>query len=50
MALALLDYLFDRDTQASSNLSGLGKHGKSQLDPLLIYGIRCTSFSFSAEF
>ena len=41
MALTLLDYLFDRDTQASSNLSGLGKHGKKQLDPLMIYGIRC---------
>ncbi|KAL8590613.1 hypothetical protein ACOMHN_011049 [Nucella lapillus] len=41
MALTLLDYLFDRDTQASSNLSGMGKHGKKQLDPLMIYGIRC---------
>lgn len=41
MALALLDYLFDRNTQASSNLSGMGKHGKKQLDPLMIYGIRC---------
>jgi hypothetical protein len=36
-----LDYLFDRDTQASSNLSGIGRHGKKQLDPLLIYAIRC---------
>ncbi|KAL4234193.1 hypothetical protein ACF0H5_005846 [Mactra antiquata] len=41
MALTLLDYLFDRETQAVSNLSGLGKHGKKQLDPLMIYGIRC---------
>lgn len=41
MALTLLDYLFDRDIQASSNLSGQGKHGKKQLDPLMIYGIRC---------
>ena len=41
MALTLLDYLFDRETQAYSNLSGLGKHGKKQLDPLMIYGIRC---------
>ncbi|XP_064640547.1 protein BANP-like isoform X1 [Lineus longissimus] len=41
MALTLLDYLFDRDTQASSNISGMGKHGKKQLDPLYIYGIRC---------
>ena len=41
MALTLLDYLFDRDTQATSNLSGTGKHGKKQLDPLKIYGIRC---------
>ena len=41
MALTLLDYLFDRDTQAISNLSGTGKHGKKQLDPLKIYGIRC---------
>lgn len=41
MALTLLDYLFDRDTLASSNLSGHSKHGKKQLDPLLIYGIRC---------
>merc|ERR550532_2749425 len=41
MALAFLDYLFDRETQACSNLSGMGKHGKKQLDPLMIYGIRC---------
>ncbi|XP_067945937.1 protein BANP-like [Watersipora subatra] len=41
MALTLLDYLFDRDIQATSNLSGTGKHGKMQLDPLKIYGIRC---------
>ncbi|XP_074661788.1 protein BANP-like [Tubulanus polymorphus] len=41
MALTMLDYLFDRDTQAMSNLSGQGKHGKKQLDPLFIYGIRC---------
>lgn len=41
MALTLLDYLFDRETQACSNISGTGKHHKKQLDPLLIYGIRC---------
>lgn len=41
MALTLLDYLFDREVQAISNLSGQGKHGKKQLDPLMIYGIRC---------
>ena len=41
MALTFLDYLFDRETQACSNLSGLGKHGKKQLDPLMIYGVRC---------
>ncbi|XP_033626831.1 protein BANP-like [Asterias rubens] len=40
-ALKLLDYLFDRETQASSNLSGTGKHGKKQLNPLMIYGLRC---------
>lgn len=41
MALTLLDYLFHREIQAISNLSGQGKHGKKQLDPLMIYGIRC---------
>ena len=41
MGLTLLDYLFDRNTQANSNLSGMGKHGKMQLDPLMVYGIRC---------
>ncbi|CAH1778702.1 unnamed protein product [Owenia fusiformis] len=41
MALTMLDYLFDRDIQACSNLSGMGKYGKKQLDPLMIYGIRC---------
>lgn len=45
MALTLLDYLFDRETQACSNLSGMGKHGKKQLDPLMIYGIWC-KFNF----
>lgn len=43
MALTLLDYLFHREVQAVSNLSGQGKHGKKQLDPLMIYGIRCKS-------
>lgn len=43
MALTLLDYLFHREVQAMSNLSGQGKHGKKQLDPLMIYGIRCES-------
>ncbi|GIY52839.1 hypothetical protein CEXT_284021 [Caerostris extrusa] len=41
MALTLLDHLFDRETQARSNISGSGKHGKEQLDPLKIYGIKC---------
>lgn len=41
MALSLLDYLFDRETQANSNLSGTSKHGKKQLDPVKIFGIRC---------
>lgn len=41
MALTLLDYLFDRETQASSNISGTGRHGKQQLDPLRIFAIRC---------
>ncbi|XP_035209016.1 protein BANP-like isoform X1 [Stegodyphus dumicola] len=41
MALLLLDYLFDREIQAKSNISGTGKHGKQQLDPLKIYGIKC---------
>ncbi|KAJ3595796.1 hypothetical protein NHX12_002210 [Muraenolepis orangiensis] len=44
MALTLLDYLFHREIQALSNLSGQGKHGKKQLDPLMIYGIRCHLF------
>uniref|UniRef100_A0A3P8W4E4 Protein BANP n=1 Tax=Cynoglossus semilaevis TaxID=244447 RepID=A0A3P8W4E4_CYNSE len=44
MALTLLDYLFHREVQATSNLSGQGKHGKKQLDPLMIYGIRCHLF------
>nr|XP_004666116.1 protein BANP isoform X7 [Jaculus jaculus] len=44
MALTLLDYLFHREVQAVSNLSGQGKHGKKQLDPLTIYGIRCHLF------
>lgn len=41
MALTLLDYLFDRETQACSNISGMGKHKKKQLDPLFVYGIKC---------
>ncbi|KAL7401933.1 hypothetical protein ABVT39_007027 [Epinephelus coioides] len=44
MALTLLDYLFHREVQAMSNLSGQGIHGKKQLDPLMIYGIRCHLF------
>ncbi|XP_007670932.1 protein BANP isoform X1 [Ornithorhynchus anatinus] len=44
MALTLLDYLFHREIQAVSNLSGQGKLGKKQLDPLTIYGIRCHLF------
>lgn len=46
MALTLLDYLFDRETQACSNISGHGKHGKKQLDPLMIYGIKCETDDF----
>ncbi|KAL3207040.1 hypothetical protein MRX96_010364 [Rhipicephalus microplus] len=42
MALTLLDHIFDRETQARSNISGSGKHKKQQLDPLMIYGIRYT--------
>lgn len=49
MALTLLDYLFHREVQAVSNLSGQGKHGKKQLDPLMIYGIRCESVCLSSE-
>ncbi|XP_046387612.1 protein BANP-like isoform X1 [Ischnura elegans] len=41
MALTLLDYLFPREVLAVSNLSGKGKHGKKQLDPLMIYGVQC---------
>ncbi|XP_075911256.1 protein BANP [Petromyzon marinus] len=44
MALTLLDHLFHREVQANSNLSGLGRHGKKQLDPLMVYGIRCHLF------
>uniref|UniRef100_T1ILJ1 Protein BANP n=1 Tax=Strigamia maritima TaxID=126957 RepID=T1ILJ1_STRMM len=40
MALTLLDHLFPRDVQACSNISGVGKHKKKQLDPLLVFGIR----------
>lgn len=47
MALTLLDYLFHREVQAVSNLSGQGKHGKKQLDPLTIYGIRCKCHPWS---
>jgi len=47
MSLMLLDYLFDRDTQAVSSVSGTGKLGKQRLDPLLMYGIQCkTSLMF----
>ncbi|XP_078479837.1 protein BANP-like [Lampetra planeri] len=41
MALTLLDHLFHREVQATSNLSGHGHHGKKQLDRLMVYGIRC---------
>lgn len=40
MALLLLDYLFTREEQACSNISGTGKHGKKQLDPIKILGIK----------
>merc|ERR1719285_459090 len=36
-----MDRLFTRDTLATSNLTGKGKHQKKQLDPLIIYGIYC---------
>ncbi|GLH10743.1 Protein BANP [Gryllus bimaculatus] len=36
MAVTLLDYLFSREVLAISNLSGKGKHGKRQLDPLMV--------------
>ncbi|XP_075733316.1 uncharacterized protein LOC119176154 isoform X2 [Rhipicephalus microplus] len=41
MALTLLDFLFDREVQASSNISGTGRYGKQQLDPLRIFAIKC---------
>lgn len=41
MAITLLDYIFPRETLAVSNLSGKSKLGKKQLDPLMIYGIKC---------
>ncbi|GAB6023627.1 hypothetical protein CHUAL_008394 [Chamberlinius hualienensis] len=41
MALNLLDYLFDKETLSTSNISGTGKHKKKQLDPLMICGIWC---------
>ncbi|XP_039287084.1 protein BANP [Nilaparvata lugens] len=44
MAIVLVDYLFPREVLAISNLSGKGKHCKKQLDPLMIYGIRCHLF------
>lgn len=44
MSLTLLDYLFDREVQACSNISGSGKHGKKKLDPHKIYGIKCEYF------
>uniref|UniRef100_A0A671QUG5 Protein BANP n=1 Tax=Sinocyclocheilus anshuiensis TaxID=1608454 RepID=A0A671QUG5_9TELE len=50
MALTLLDYLFHREVQAVSNLSGQGKHGKKQLDPLMIYGIRCKSEQYQHHY
>jgi len=44
MALLLLDYLVDRNTQAVSNVNGTGKLGKHRLDPLVMYGIYCKAF------
>ncbi|KAF2360923.1 BEN domain [Trinorchestia longiramus] len=41
MALTLLDYLFSRDELASSNISGRSRNNKKQLDPMMVYGIRC---------
>ncbi|XP_071505631.1 uncharacterized protein [Diadema antillarum] len=41
LALKLLDLLFDKETQATSNLSGTGKHKKKKLDPLFVFGIHC---------
>jgi len=48
MSLLLLDYLFDRDTQAVCNVSGSGKLGKRRLDPLLMYGIQCKASLYLA--
>lgn len=50
MSLALLDHLFDRETQAISNISGTGKHGKRQLNPILIYGIKCKCCIFPPSY
>ncbi|XP_045106292.1 protein BANP-like isoform X2 [Portunus trituberculatus] len=41
MALTLLDYLFTKDELATSNLSGRSRWNKKQLDPLMMFGIRC---------
>jgi hypothetical protein len=41
MALTLIDYLFDCDTQAVSSLCGGGRYTKQKLDDLLVYAIRC---------
>ncbi|XP_050729621.1 protein BANP-like isoform X2 [Eriocheir sinensis] len=41
MALTLLDYLFTKDELATSNLSGRSRWNKRQLDPLMMFGIRC---------
>ncbi|KAG7166374.1 BANP-like [Homarus americanus] len=41
MALTLLDYLFTKEELATSNLSGRSRWNKRQLDPLMIFGIRC---------
>ncbi|CAN0346848.1 unnamed protein product [Lampetra fluviatilis] len=43
MALTLLDHLLHLEVQAASNLSGHGHHGKKQMDPLIVYGIRSRS-------
>ncbi|XP_076032232.1 uncharacterized protein LOC143020015 isoform X2 [Oratosquilla oratoria] len=52
MALTLLDYLFTKEELSTSNLSGRSKWNKRQLDPLMIYGIRChlqSKFGISAR-
>ncbi|XP_063861262.1 protein BANP-like [Scylla paramamosain] len=41
MALILLDYLFIKDMLATSNLSSTSWWKEQQLNPLMMFGIRC---------